>query len=307
MYFADAVSGRPFSKDPAVVKFKGRYLLYYSLPPYKGKPTPGWSIGVAISRNLLDWEKAGELAGSGESERKGFCAPGAVVLGGKVHLFYQTYGNGPKDAICHAWSEDGLHFRRDPTNPVFRPKGDWNCGRAIDADVIPYKGRLLLYWATRDPVFKIQMQGVAAAPLESDFARDKWAQLNLDGPILKPELPWEGQCIEAAAMAEHGGRLYMFYAGNYNNQPQQIGVATSNDGLHFTRLSDEPFLPNGPPGAWNSSESGHPFMFRDDDGQHYLFYQGNNDQGRSWYLSVVPVDWREGKPVLAETKLPRGR
>jgi hypothetical protein len=164
-----------------------------------------------------------------------------------------------------------------------------------------------LYWATRDPVFKIQMQGVAAAPLESDFARDKWAQLNLDGPILKPELPWEGQCIEAAAMAEHGGRLYMFYAGNYNNQPQQIGVATSNDGLHFTRLSDEPFLPNGPPGAWNSSESGHPFMFRDDDGQHYLFYQGNNDQGRSWYLSVVPVDWREGKPVLAETKLPRGR
>ena len=42
---------------------------------------------------------------------------------------------------------------------------------------------------------------------------------------------------------------------------------------------------------------------RDDDGQHYLFYQGNNDQGKTWFLSVVPVDWKDGKPVLAEHKL----
>lgn len=303
MHFADAVSGRPFSKDPAVVRFKGQYWLYYSLPPYRGKRTPGWTIGVAASRNLVDWQKAGELASEGEAEQRGFRAPGAIVLGGKVHLFYQTYGSGPKDAICHAWSDDGLRFHRNPTNPIFRPKGDWNCGRAIDADVIAHNGRLLMYWATRDPAFKIQMQGVAAAPLESDFARDKWTQLNPHAPILKPELPWEGQCIEAAAMASHEGRLYMFYAGNYNNRPQQIGVAVSRDGLHFTRLFDQPFLPNGPAGSWNASESGHPFLFRDDDGQHYLFYQGNNDQGKTWFLSVVPVDWKDGKPVLAEHKL----
>ena len=39
MYFADDVSGRPFSKDPAVVKFKGKYWLYYSIPPYERKPS----------------------------------------------------------------------------------------------------------------------------------------------------------------------------------------------------------------------------------------------------------------------------
>jgi hypothetical protein len=148
------------------------------------------------------------------------------------------------------------------------------------------------------------MQGVAAAPLDTDFARDKWTQLNRDGPILKPELPWERYCIEAAAMARHDGRLYMFYAGGYNNEPQQIGVAVSDDGVRFTRLFQEPFLPNGPPGSWNSSESGHPYVFQDDDGQDYLFYQGNNDQGRTWYLSVVPIDWMDGKPVPAPEKLP---
>lgn len=304
MHFADTASGRPFSKDPAVVRFQGRYWLYYSLPPYERKPTKGWNIGIAQSHNLVDWKKVGELTNAGEVEQNGFCAPGAVVLGGKVHLFYQTYGNRTRDAICHAWSDDGLRFTRNPTNPVFRPAGEWTCGRAIDADVIQHQERLLLYWATRDPAFKVQMQGVAAAPLDSDFARDKWTQLNPDGPILRPELPWECDCIEAAALARHDGRLFMFYAGGYNNEPQQIGVAVSDDGVRFSRLSQEPFLPNGPPGSWNVSESGHPYLFQDDDGQDYLFYQGNNDRGRSWYLSVVPIDWRDGKPVLAPQKLP---
>lgn len=304
MYFADTASGRPFSKDPAVVKFQGRYWLYYSLPPYAEKATKGWSIGIAHSDNLVDWTKVGEIPNSGQVEQNGLCAPGAIVLGDRVHLFYQTYGNGPRDAICHAWSQDGIRFQRNPTNPIVQPTGAWNCGRAIDADVIVWKGQLLLYWATRDPEFKIQMQGVSAAPVDSDLARDKWTQLNLDGPILKPELPWEGRCIEAAAMAQRDGRLYMFYAGSYNNEPQQIGVAVSDDGVRFERMSDRPFLPAGPPGSWNSSESGHPYLFQDDDGRDWLFYQGNNDRGKTWHLSVVPIAWQAGRPRLDWDSLP---
>jgi|GEM_PF-583939 len=315
MHFADRVSGRPFSKDPAVVRFRDKYWLYYSVPPYAGKANRGWTIGVATSDNLVDWNKAGELSNTGVAEAKGFTAPGAIVLDGTVHLFYQTYGNRENDAICHAWSTDGLNFIRNPSNPIFRPTGDWNCGRAIDADVIAHGDRLLLYWATRDPGMKIQMQGVAAAPLDSDFTRGQWTQLNPDGPILAPGIPtrldesdldlaWERSCVEAAAMARRGGRLYMFYAGGYNNDPQQIGVAVSDNGVLFKRLSDFPFLPNGPPGSWNSSESGHPFLFQDDDGQDFLFYQGNDSAGQSWHLSVLPVDWKDGRPVLAPEKLP---
>ena len=315
MHFADRVSGRPFSKDPAVVRFRGRYWMYYSVPDYFGKGTKGWTIGVATSGNLVDWSKVGELRNTGEAEANGFTAPGAIVLGSRVHLFYQTYGNREKDAICHAWSTNGLDFHRNPENPVFRPSGDWNSGRAIDADVIPHGDRLLLYWATRDPGMKVQMQGVAAAPLDGDFGRAQWTQLNPDGPILAPGVPtaldavgldlaWEKRCIEAAAMARHDGRLYMFYAGGYNNEPQQIGVAVSDDGVAFKRLSDRPFLANGLPGSWNSSESGHPFLFQDEDGRDYLFYQGNDTHGQTWYLSVVPVDWVEGKPVAAPERLP---
>ncbi|WDQ18498.1 hypothetical protein [Rhodopirellula sp. P2] len=65
MMFADDVSGKPMSKDPAVVKFKGKYWLYYSIPPFDRKSTTGWTIGVATSGNLVDWEKAAELQNTG--------------------------------------------------------------------------------------------------------------------------------------------------------------------------------------------------------------------------------------------------
>ena len=52
-----------------------------------------------------------------------------MMFGDTIHLFYQTYGNAENDAICHAESINGIDFIRNPTNPVFRPHDDWNCGR----------------------------------------------------------------------------------------------------------------------------------------------------------------------------------
>jgi predicted GH43/DUF377 family glycosyl hydrolase len=295
--------GRPFAKDPSVIKFGGRYLMYYSTAPYDKKLAPtnaprGWAIGIAGSRDLVNWKKIAELLPEQECEKNGVCAPGARVLNDKVHLFYQTYGNGPKDAICHAVSGDGLHFQKDASNPVFRPTGAWNNGRAIDAEVVPFGDRLLLYFATRDPTSKIQQLGVAAADLKSDFGRAAWRQI-CDAPLLKPELPWETKCIEAPTVLRRGDTLYLFYAGGYNNDPQQIGCATSKDGVHFQRLFvEQPLLANGKPGEWNSSESGHPGIFEDEDGQLYLFYQGNPDRGRTWFLSQIKLGWDGDKPCV---------
>lgn len=230
---------------------------------------------------------------------KGLCAPGALVIGGQVHLFYQTYGNWREDAICHAVSNDGISFERNPSNPIFRPTGEWNCGRAIDAEVIRFKDRYLLYFATRDSSMTIQMQGVAAAPLNTNFNREDWTQLT-DEPILSPKYPWEGQCVEGASIIQRGDGLYMFYAGAYNNAPQQVGVAKSADGIHWERLSNKPFLPNGDLGEWNSCESGHPHIFEDDDGRTYLFFQGNNDFGKTWMISKREVSWTAKGPKLVD-------
>jgi len=303
MMFGDTSrTGMPFSKDPHVISFKGRYLMYYSVPPYKdmSNTIKGWGIGIAESNDLVQWQKIGEITPAAEYESKGLCAPCALVIDRKVHLFYQTYGNGRNDAICHASSDDGINFVRNPTNPIFRPDGDWNCGRAIDAEVINFKRKYYLYYATRDQDYKIQMQGVAITDRKTSFSRQDWTNLSTEGPMLKPELPWEKDCIEGASVIIRRGKLFMFYAGAYNNAPQQIGVVTSNDAVHWSRLADKPFLANGRPGEWNSSESGHPHIFKDRNGKTYLFFQGNNDKGKTWFISNVEVKWERNGPVLME-------
>jgi len=289
--------GRPFSKDPSVIRFRGRYLLYYSMPPFgDGRPDDGWGIGIAESTNLIDWKKAGEFLVAEPYEGKGVAAPFAMIVDGRVHLFYQGYGAGPKDAICHAESVDGLRFERDSTNPIFRPAGDWNVGRAIDAEVVRWGKGWLLLVATRDPQMKVQM--LAGAVSTGGFGRASWKML-ADRPLLAPERPWEQQCIEAPAVLAKGGTMFLFYGGAYNNAPQQIGLARSTDGIRWERVGDGPFLPNGGPGTWNSSESGHPSVFVDEDGEAYLFYQGNGDHGRTWRISFVRLGWRDGVPVVA--------
>lgn len=300
MMFGDTSrTGVPFSKDPHVVNFDGRYLMYYSIPPQKGVEDSGWNIGIAESSDLTSWEKVGEItpAPGADYEKKGLCAPGALVRDGEVHLFYQTYGNGRNDAICHAVSRDGIHFERNETNPIFKPTGEWNCGRAIDAEVSEFSGRYFLYFATRDPDYKKQIMGVAVAPKGTNFNREDWKQA-CDAPILAPELSWEGECVEGASITIQDGKMYMFYAGAYNNWPQQVGVAVSEDGITWKRLFDEPFLANGKPGEWNESESGHPHLFKDRDGRTYLFFQGNNDKGKSWYISKKEVFWKNGTPTF---------
>jgi predicted GH43/DUF377 family glycosyl hydrolase len=300
MMYADSTRrSKPWSKNPHVICFDGRYLMYTSVLPVEGSKSR--EIEITESQDLVHWKNVGIISVQEAYEKNGISAPGVLVINGKVHVFYQTYGNGANDALCHAVSDNGIsNFKRNPTNPIFRPDGAWNCGRAIDAEVFFYRNRYLLYYATRDPEMKIQMQGVATAPANTDFSRNDWTHHSKEEPILKPELPWEGKCIEAASIIERNGKLYMFYGGGYNNWPQQVGVAESNDGISWKRLSDEPLLRNGKPGEWNSSESGHPHIFEDIDGRTYLFFQGNDDKGFTWFISKVEIGWNEQGPYIMQ-------
>ncbi len=308
MYFADysrikdaAGVAKPFAKDPSVIQFNGKFLMYYSIcgPSTNGNPgNTGWSMGIAQSEDLEHWTRVGEIVSNPlhSWENKGICAPCAKVINGKVHLFYQTYGNGASDAICHAYSSNGITFTRNATNPIFRPTGDWNCGRAIDAEIFHFGNKYFLYFATRDKPYVKQLTGVATAPdTTTTFNKSVWTQA-CTAPILAPEYPWEGNCTEGASIIQRNGKLYMFYAGNYNNYPQQIGVAVSTDGLAWTKLSTTPFLANGAAGTWNKSESGHPGIFDFEGIESYLFYQGNNDGGKTWWLSQIQVYWSATGP-----------
>ena len=286
-----------FAKDPAVVEFGGSWWLYHSVLENRVL-----GIGIARSEDVENFTYIGKIPLTLDCEKHGIGAPGAIVYGGKIHLFYQTYGNGKLDAICHAVSSDGVNFIKDESNPVFAPREPWtalpgwSCGRAIDADVCIHDGKLILYFATRDKDFKRQIVGAAYQELTPELNREFRFFPEI---VLEPELDWERDCIEAPAALERDGKVYLFYAGSYNCAPQQIGCAVSDDGFHFRRLFIEaPLLACGKPVEWNSSESGHPYIYEANDGRIWLYYQGSPDCGKSWYLSRREVSFDGGLPRL---------
>ena len=101
-----------FAKDPAVIRMGDTYYLYHSswiageTPDSKKRLT----VGIAISSDMEHWDFVCFIPLEQECEKKGIGAPAAYVENGIVHLFYQTYGNHEKDAICHATSTDGIHL-----------------------------------------------------------------------------------------------------------------------------------------------------------------------------------------------------
>ena len=181
---------------------------------------------------------------------------------------------------------------------------------AVDAEVVEGDHQLYLYYASRNAAGyrsakagTIQLLGMATTDRQtnSDYEGAVWTNLRNDVSILYPTQAWEQQCVEAPSVLLHAGQYYMFYAGAYNNQPQQIGIAVSQDGLNWQRLPrlhGQPFLANGAPGTWNSSESGHPGIFQDVDGKTYLFFQGNNDNGNTWHISRREIVWSRAGPQL---------
>ncbi|MDR2815384.1 MAG: hypothetical protein LBB62_01600 [Proteiniphilum sp.] len=108
-----------------------------------------------------------------------------------------------------------------------------------DPHVVYHGGRYLMYYSI-PPKKGDEKSGWNIGIVESRDLID-WKQ-PVDAPILFPQLPWEGECIEGASITIQNNKMYMFYAGAYNNWPQQVGVAVSDNGLTWKRVFDEPFL-----------------------------------------------------------------
>lgn len=298
MVYEDDSRGFRCAEDPEVVRFGGRWFLYYTLAPGQGSRRLPWHIGVAVSDDLERWEKVGELKPADLAVENGVAPGSLIVIGDRLHLFYFTYGSGQHDSVCLATSDDGIRFTPHPRNPVFRAMGEWNCGRAISPHVVRVGDRLRMYCCTRDPEMSRQSIIVAEARLDGDLGPGRWTQLGW-GEAFGPQEGWEHESTESPSVIERDGKFYMFYGGGYWTRPQQVGCALSEDGVRWSRLAG-PLLPYraGVDGA--PLERASPSVFRDASGQDHLVVQESADRGQNWRVVSFPIDWQGGVPVLRQ-------
>ena len=104
------------------------------------------------------------------------------------------------------------------------------------------------------------------------------------GTILEPEPAndWESGRIFAGCTYKEDGIYYLFYSAagkeGIHLKTEAIGLATSHDGLHFTRYSNNYLLkPDDEDpwyGIWDWTAHFHwrdPYIFKDDTGKYYMF------------------------------------
>lgn len=99
----------------------------------------------------------------------------------------------------------------------------------------------------------------------------------LPEPILSWENgnSWERGGLYKGSLVAHDGRFYLFYNAKEQDQwpwHEQIGLAVSDDMLHWTRASEAPLIRNTPDG-WDSRFCADPCVVRDGD-KWCMFYYG---------------------------------
>ena len=105
-------------------------------------------------------------------------------------------------------------------------------------------------------------------------------------PVLEPQPgAWDEQILEQA-VAYLSGRYWLWYSGYRNplapTTSIAIGVATSQDGIHWTKHPANPVIKPGPSGAWNDLSVLAPDVIEETDGSLLMAAYGSShkDIGR---------------------------
>jgi predicted GH43/DUF377 family glycosyl hydrolase len=124
-------------------------------------------------------------------------------------------------------------------------------------------------------------------------------------------LDWDsGRIIEPITIIGENGSYYLYYSGNRegfsgNTKNWSIGLATSNDGIHFRKYPENPvFLPSHVNGDWDSTSVWEPSVIRINE-LYMMYYTGTNTNGEITGIGLATssdgVNWkREGLLIAGE-------
>ena len=111
----------------------------------------------------------------------------------------------------------------------------------------------------------------------SSFTQIDWTKDTLNNPVLSPVSlsNWEDWSVYAPCVLKHEDTLKMWYTGTKSGGVQQIGYATSTNGINWQRDPHNPVLTVGPAGTWDAEYVGHPEIILVDTTYH-MWYAGTN-------------------------------
>ncbi len=225
--------------NPSVIRHGSELWNYYS--GFDGKT---WHTGLATSIDGLVWQKKGKILSPDPQTWEGdYIAANGSAIQWNGEIFYYYQGNSTPQ-IGLARSKDGLSFTKlpQPVLPV-GPRGSWDERGAADPYVITLNGKLYLYYLGQD---RARRQRLGVAVSDDGIS---WKKLR-SNPLL--ELGEAGSFDEKGlgepAVWVSGGNYFMLYTGRDKTEHRRMGIAISQDGVHWKKSNAAPFSGES---AWN--------------------------------------------------------
>jgi predicted GH43/DUF377 family glycosyl hydrolase len=238
-------------------------------------------------------------------ESAGTFNPAVVEKDGKIVMLYRAQDGKGTSRLGYAVSEDGIHFQQSP-NPVFGPEAPYEKGGGTeDPRLVEMQGTYYLTYTGYDNVDGVG-PGKRDAQLCLATSRDliHWVRHGVILPAYRGA--WNvGWTKSGALLAEKiNGKYWMYYMGDASDTGGQMGVASSDDLVHWASALNHPVI-SPRPGYFDSklTEPGPPPVMTP--GGILLVYNGADDNlvySTGWVLfdkaDPTKVIARADKPIF---------
>ena len=270
---------------PNVFSHNGKYYMTYI-----GFDGEGYQTGLAVSDDLLRWEKKGAILRRGtHMEWDSVGMAGTAVLTdrdlyggnrlrkwrGRYWMLYHAYPrNGYEEGSAEiglAWTEDEnlmeWHFHGEPVFS-WRDGADWEKGGLYKADFLEHGGLFYLFYNAKDREYGDWTEQTGAA-VSDDLIH--WRRLS-DRPVLPVDRQsWDSRfASDPQVFYDPAEKQWVMFYYGLGDLSACDGVAVSEDLLHWKKFPC-PILTTGKEGEIDSLYAHKPYVIAKD-GVLYHFY-----------------------------------
>ncbi len=258
---------------PAVLAEGTGFQMWYAAT---GTAVANMAIGRATSSNGSAWVRYANnpvlVSGApGAWDSAGVEDPAVVKKDGVYHLWYTGHDAAGGRRVGHATSPDGMVWTKDPANPVLQPgpEGAWDVKGVRPGTVLFIGGEYRMWYMGSN------VAGTAGIGLATSANGVNWTK-HSSNPVLSVQgTGWESQGVYRPAVVFDGTTYRMWYTGVGGDGLPRIGMATSSDGVQWTRAAGNPVLGPGGPGTWDTAAAKQPaVVWKADTSTYHLWYGG---------------------------------
>ena len=237
-------------------------------------------------------------------ESAGTFNPSVIKKDGKFVMLYRAQDRKGTSSLGYATSDDGVHFTRRP-EPVLASEAPYEKGGGVedprlqkidDTYYLTYTGYNNIDGAATD-----KKDAQLCLATSADLIH--WQRKGVIIPSFKGK--WNVKWTKSGAIAPEkiNGKYWMYYLADAKGQDTQMGVAYSDDLLHWTEALDHPVL-SSRPGSFDSQvvEPG-PSPIITPQGI-FLVYNGAADDNLVYSTGWVLFDKNDPTKVLARATKP---